>query len=159
MTKLRLLGAVALGLMATAATASVSQAGNTAIDAKVSADALKQGGVSLVFEYGAFNTSNDSPRAILKQDYGKAQLRINGLSQPALVSCKVNTPPTEPLAVEEYLDGGSGYGKTGQLLSFGAGIKTVEFIAEPNPSGDYMYSFATPSASWQLFNCSVETIQ
>lgn len=158
MTKLRLLGAVALGLIGTATVASVSQAGAPGIDAKVSPDLLKDKGVSLVFEYGSFNTQSNKPKAILKQDYGKAQLRINGLSKPALVVCSVSAPHAESLTVEEYLDGGTGYGKTGQVQTFGAGIDTVEFIAEPNPAGAYMYSMSTPSASWQLFSCTVETI-
>ncbi len=157
MMNLRLLGTAALAIVATVTAASVSQAGPTPLDAKVGPDSLKDKGVSLVFEYGAYNTHDGKPRAILKQDYGKAQLRI-GLTQPALVACSISAPHAESLTVEEYLDSGSGYGKTGQVLSFGAGVKKLEFIAEPNPAGAYMYSMSTPSASWQLFSCTVETI-
>ncbi len=158
MTAPQRLGIAALTLVGAASIATVSYAEAPPLKAKVTPDDIAEGKVRLAFEHAAFDDNGGKPRVTMTHATAEVRLEIDGLSTPTLATCIVKTASDSRITVSEFLDGGGGYGSTGQTTVFPTGVATIEFIAEPNPSGDYMYRLSADEGAWELFSCSVEAL-
>jgi hypothetical protein len=158
MTIRRALATAALGLVFAASLASSSSADTPPLSASVTPADISDGPVRLAFIRTAFNRNGGTSKATMETLHGRAELHIDRLEAPALVHCTVATEEDARISVSEYFDGGQGYGETGQSLSLPTGQTKVEFIAEPNPSGDYMYTMRADAGAWTLTQCTVESL-
>ena len=152
----RVLGTAALVLVCAASLASPSNAGSKPLEANVTPVDINDGFVKLAFIRTSFDREDGTAKATMEATYGRAEIHVDDLAAPAVVRCTVTTQADARIQVSEYLDGGQGYGETGQTLNLAPGLTEVEFIAEPNPSGDYMYRLRANEGPWSLTACSVE---
>jgi hypothetical protein len=158
MKTLRVLAIAAPTLLGAASIATVSYAEAPPLKAHVTPDDIRDGKVRLAFTHAAFDINGGQPRASMSHATAEARLEIDDLAAPALATCTIETAADARVGVVEYLDGGQGYGLTGQTERFPAGLSIVEFIAEPDPSGDYMYSIHVDKGAWTLLSCTVEDL-
>lgn len=152
----RVLGTAALALVCATSLASSSSADSAPLDATVTPDDINDGSAKLSFVRTSFNRDDGTSKATMKSNYGRAEVHIDNLTAPAVVRCAITTQEDARIQVSEYLDGGKGYGETGQTVILAPGLTEVEFIAEPNPSGDYMYRLRADEGPWSLTQCTVE---
>ncbi|MCR9159526.1 MAG: hypothetical protein ACE37F_04200 [Nannocystaceae bacterium] len=155
---LRVLAIAAPTLVGVASIATVSYAEAPPLKAHVTPDDIEDGKVRLAFTHAAFDVDGGQPRASLTHAAAEARLEIDDLKLPALATCALEIAADARVSVVEYLDGGQGYGLTGQTERFPTGVSTIEFIAEPDPTGDYMYRIGVDKGAWRLFSCVVEDL-